>query len=76
MTGHQLATVVGSGSGAGRDNSGDDDNGCHGGSAGDGNNAGEDIGNDNLTFCSSIGIGYDLRMRHNDIPNSPYKGPQ
>lgn len=41
-----------------------------------GNSAGDDGRNDNTTFCGSIGVGYDFRMRHNDIPNSRFKGPQ
>lgn len=55
---------------------GDGDNGCGGGSDGGGHSADDHRGNDNITFCRSIGVGYDLRMRHNDICSSPYKGPQ
>lgn len=37
-----------------------------------GNSAGDDRRNNNTTSCGSIGVGYDFRMRHSDIPNSPF----
>lgn len=41
-----------------------------------GTSAGDDRRNNNTTFCGSIGVGYDFRMRHNDILYSLFKGSQ